>query len=435
MKTIAEMKQQRAKLIQEARSILQKVESESRTLTDEEETKLKSLNQDIDKRQAEIEFEERQQQLESELEVRDSSPAKPEPKNPDLNGQEKRFSNFGEQMLAVYRAAAPSGRVDERLTTRAASGLSETVPSDGGFLVQQDFVSTLLKQAYETGILAAKCRKIPLSTNANGLKLNAVDEKSRANGSRWGGIQTYWEDEAEQLTGSKPKFRVMDLSLKKLTGLCYVTDELLSDAAALESVIMQGFAEEFGFKMDDVILHGNGAGQPLGILNSDALVKVAKESGQAAKTLTAENIINMWTRMWGRSRQNAVWLINQDVEAQLMTMQLNTGGDTGVPVYMPAGGLSERPYSTLFGRPIIPIEQCSPLGEVGDVILGDFSQYLLIDKGGINAATSIHVRFLYDESVFRFIYRVDGQPIWNQPIAPYKGSNTRSPFVALADRK
>ena len=68
------------------------------------------------------------------------------------------------------------------------------------------------------------------------------------------------------------------------------------------------------------------------------------------------------------------------------------------------------------------------------MILGDFSQYLLIDKGGINAASSIHVRFLYDESVFRFIYRVDGQPIWNKPITPYKGSNTLSPFVALAKR-
>ena len=88
----------------------------------------------------------------------------------------------------------------------------------------------------------------------------------------------------------------------------------------------------------------------------------------------------------------------------------------------------------MFGRPIVPLEQCSSLGAVGDIILGDMSQYLLIDKGGINSASSIHVRFLYDESVFRFIYRVDGQPIWNKPITPYKGSNTLSPFVTLAAR-
>ncbi|MDK2918993.1 MAG: hypothetical protein PWQ37_1726 [Candidatus Petromonas sp.] len=434
MKNIAEMKQKRAELIKEARSILETVEKENRTLTDEEEQKLKDLNAEIDKRQTEIEFEERQQRLEAELNTRDSEPVRNEPQNSNLPQNEERFKSFGEQMMAVYRAACPNGRVDSRLTTRAASGLSESVPSDGGFLVQQDFVSKLLKRAYNTGVIASKCRKIPLSTNSNGLKINAINESSRANGSRWGGIQTYWENEADQLIGSRPKFRVMDLSLKKLTGLCYVTDELLTDAAALESVLMQGFAEEFGFKIDDAIIRGNGAGQPLGILNSGALVKVAKETGQAAGTITVENIVKMWSRMWGRSRQNAVWLINQDVEPQLYTMSLAIG-DGGVPVYMPANGLADKPYSTLFGRPVIPIEQCSSLGTLGDIILADFSQYLLIDKGGINAASSIHVRFLYDESVFRFIYRVDGQPIWNKPLTPYKGSSSLSPFVALADRK
>ncbi len=122
-----------------------------------------------------------------------------------------------------------------------------------------------------------------------------------------------------------------------------------------------------------------------------------------------------------------------DIEPQLFTMSL-TVGSGGVPVYMPAGGVSGTPYSTLFGRPVIPLEQCQTLGTPGDIILADFSQYLLIDKGGINAASSIHVRFLYDENVFRFIYRVDGQPIWNQPVTPFKGSSTKSPFVALAAR-
>ncbi|SHK48833.1 phage major capsid protein [Paramaledivibacter caminithermalis] len=434
MKNIAEMKQKRAELIKQARSILETVEKENRTLTDEEEQKLKDLNAEIDKRQKEIEFEERQQRLEAELNTRDSEPIRNEPNTSNLSSNETKFRSFGEQMMAVYRAACPNGRVDSRLTTRAASGLSESLPSDGGFLVQQDFVSELLKRAYNTGVIASKCRKIPLSTNSNGLKINAINESSRANGSRWGGIQTYWENEADQLISSRPKFRVMDLSLKKLTGLCYVTDELLTDAAALESVLIQGFAEEFGFKIDDAIINGNGAGQPLGILNSGALVKVAKETGQAAKTITVENIVKMWSRMWGRSRQNAVWLINQDVEPMLYTLSLKIG-DGGVPVYMPANGLAGKPYSTLFGRPVIPIEQCSSLGTLGDIILADFSQYLLIDKGGINAASSIHVRFLYDESVFRFIYRVDGQPIWDKALTPYKGSSSLSPFVALSDRK
>ncbi len=140
----------------------------------------------------------------SDEEGREHSPIpKPNPKGPE---NEKRFASFGEQMMAVYRAAAPDSRIDARLTTRAASGLNESTPSDGGFLVQQDFVTDLLKRTYDTGILASKVAKIPISTNANGLKINAVDENSRGNGSRWGGIQTYWENEAEQFTASRPKF-------------------------------------------------------------------------------------------------------------------------------------------------------------------------------------------------------------------------------------
>jgi HK97 family phage major capsid protein len=421
-KKLLAMMAKRNELKNQAQQLLDTVGKEGRPLTDEERETLSDLKAKI------ANWDETISEMAEMLE--DSAPVDVPVNRADApsSGNKGRFANFGEQLIAVYNAAQPNRPViDERLLN-SASGANESVPSDGGFLVQTDFATELLKNAYETGILAPKCKKIPISTNANGLKINALDDSSRANGARWGGIQTYWENEADQLIASKPKFRTMDLSLKKLTGLCYATDELLQDASALQSVITQGFAEEFGFKIDDVILNGTGSGQPLGILNSPALVTVEKENGQTDK-ITVENLIKMWSRCWGRSRSNAVWYINQELEPYLYTL---TVGDK--PVYIPAGGLSEKPYGTLFGRPVVPLEQCSAAGSVGDIILGDLSQYLLIDKGGINAASSIHVRFLYDESVFRFIYRVDGQPIWNKPITPYKGSSTLSPFVTLAAR-
>ena len=424
MKKILEMKAKREDARLKAMAVLNRAEAEGRFLSEDEQ-------KDIDKYEEEIRaWDESIGRAEKLLaiEPEDRSTEKPEVKPTPAKDNEKRFASFGEQLMAAYRAATPGGKVDERLTTRAASGLNESTPSDGGFLVQQDFVTELLKRTYETGILASKVKKIPISTNANGMKINAIDEDSRANGSRWGGVQTYWEGEADEITASKPKFRQMELSLKKLTGLCYATDELLQDAAALEAVIRQAFAEEFGFKIDDAILSGSGEGEPLGILNSGAIVTVAKEASQT-DIITVENLIKMWNRLWSRSRANAVWYINQELEPYLYTLKI---GDK--PVYIPAGGLSEKPYGTLFGRPVVPIEQCSAAGEVGDIILADIGQYLLIDKGGVKSASSIHVRFLYDENVFRFIYRVDGKPIWTKPLTPYKGSATVSPFVTLAKR-
>ncbi len=348
-------------------------------------------------------------------------------------GRPGQFKSFGEQLLAIVQADKPGGEVDQRLNTKAASGLGEGASSDGGFLIQDDFVSELLSRTYETGVIAARCRRIPISSNSNALKINALAESSRANGSRWGGIEAFWSGEAEEYTATKPKFRQMRLELGKLTGLCYATEELLDDAAALEAVIGLAFSEEFAFKIDDAIINGLGSDQPLGVMNSDCLITVAAETGQAAKTIQFENIINMWTRLWARSRTNSVWLINQDVEPQLYTMSM-TIGQNGVPVYLPTGGLNDSPYSQLLGRPVIPVEYCNTLGQKGDIILADFSQYLLVDKGGLDSARSIHARFVYDETTFRFTYRLDGQPVWDSALVPFKGANTLSPFVTLAAR-
>jgi len=357
MKKVLEMKAKREDARLKAMAVLNKAEAEDRFLTEDEQKEIDGYESGIRSWDESISRAEKMLAIEPEDR---SVTEKPEVKPTPNKGEEKRFATFGEQLLAAYRAAAPGGKVDERLTTRAASGLNESTPSDGGFLVQQDFVTELLKRTYETGILASRAKKIPISTNANGMKINAVDEDSRANGSRWGGVQTYWEGEADELTGSKPKFRQLELSLKKLTGLCYATDELLQDAAALEAVIRQAFAEEFGFKIDDAILDGSGEGEPLGILKSGAIVKVEKEKDQT-DIITVENLIKMWNRLWARSRANAVWYINQELEPYLYTLKL---GDK--PVYIPAGGLSEKPYGTLFGRPVIPLEQCSAAGESGN---------------------------------------------------------------------
>jgi HK97 family phage major capsid protein len=300
--------------------------------------------------------------------------------------------------------------------------------------VQQDFSTDLLQDVFQTGILAQRCRRVQISGNANSMKLNGVDETSRAS-TRYGGIVGYWEEEAAEKTASKPKFRKIELNLKKLIGLCYATDELLQDAAALEGVIRAGFTSEFGFLLDDAILNGTGAGQPLGILNSGCLVSVAAETGQKAATIVAENVIKMYSRIFAQSRPNAVWLINQNIEPQLFTMSLSVGTG-GIPIYMPAGGLSGAPYGTLFGRPVIPIEQAATLGTVGDIVFADMNGYILAEKGGIQSDMSIHVRFVYDESVFRFVLRVDGQPVRASALTPYKGGSTatQSHFIALATR-
>jgi HK97 family phage major capsid protein len=320
----------------------------------------------------------------------------------------------------------------QRELKAAAAGHNESTPSEGGFMVGTDFGSTLLSDAMENANIPSKCTNMPISANSNRVSLPAVDETSRATGSRWGGIQVYMAHEAAAVTATKTKLRNIVLELNKMMGLTYLTDELMQDAAALEAWVRIAFAMEFGFSIDDKLVRGTGAGEPMGILNAPALRSISKETDQAADTIVWENIQNMYTFALGN---NLEWYINRECLPQLMSMSQPVGTG-GVPVWLPANGASGRPQDTLMGLPINYIEQASALGDKGDIMLADFSQYLFADKGGLQTASSIHVNFTTDETALRFVYRLDGQPVKASPTTPYKGASgaTYSAFVALNAR-
>jgi len=343
------------------------------------------------------------------------------------------FSSLGEQLMAVKDAELSRGRnMDVRLTSKAIVGNSEGVPADGGFLVQTDFATQLLEKVFVNSDIVSRVYRMPVSANANAMKIPAVADDSRADGSRSGGILAYWLGEGATKTPSYTSFKQVSLELKKLVGYTTCTDELLEDAPALGSWIQRAFASEFDFKLADAIINGDGAAKPLGILNAPCLVTVTAETGQGASTIVAENIIKMWASRFGPNTGNYVWLINQNIEPQLYTMAIAVGTG-GIPVYMPAGGLSGAPYGTMFGKPVIPCEQCATLGTAGDIILADLSQYVMIDKGSMQSASSIHVNFTTDQTAFRFVYRTDGQPLWSNYLTPYKGTTSyQSPFIVLS---
>ena len=433
--------QEKADLIAEAKGVFAKAEGEERELSTEEQTRDDEVQARLEAINPELDRIKRQREREATTEIAervidgDGTPAPKGPPKPFSREGQPWQAGFGQQLAAVAQAymspfAQPDGRL---LEIMAATGMSEAVPSEGGYLVQTDFSNELLRLVHETGVLVGRTDRTPIGDNANGLKINAIDETTRVDGSRWGGVQAYWTAEAGSLTKSKPTFRQMELTLQKLTGLYYATDEQLKDTTALGDLVATAFAEEFGFKLDDAIVRGGGAGMPLGFLGHAGTVSVAKESGQSAATILKENVEKMFARMFASSLSRSEWLINQDCWPQLFQLS-QAVGIGGVPVFIPAGGLSAAPFGALLGRPITPIEQCQTVGTVGDIMFVDLQGYKMIEKGGIEAASSIHVQFLTDETTFRFVLRADGQPKRNAPLTPFKGSATQSAFITLATR-
>jgi HK97 family phage major capsid protein len=317
--------------------------------------------------------------------------------------------------------------------------------------VGADTSDKIYQRTYATGAIISRCNRIPISSNSNRLKLRVVDEDSRADGSRMGGVLALWDNEADLYVYSRGKFRQIELVLNKLTALVYATDELLGDAPALEAWIMQNLPSELAFRVEDALFQGTGAGQPLGVFNTGALLTV--NGGTTSAALSVGDILAAWSQFWhpglmgsiasistdnltaGKpgGMPSAAWFVDQSVLPYLFQLQVGSGTGPGVILlYHPPGSNPlYGPYGELLGLPVIPTEHNFAYGTAGDILLADMSQYLLADKGAVQAAASMHVRFVYDEMTFRFTYRVDAQTTWKKPLTPKSGGPNLSPFVCI----
>jgi HK97 family phage major capsid protein len=346
--------------------------------------------------------------------------------------EKKPWNNLGEQLQAVKQYSV-TGRQNADPRILAALGQSTTVDSDGGFAVAPEFSKTIIESTYEVGQLASRCFEIPMASQT--YTAPAVDEKSRANGSRWGGVQAFWEGEAEPLTRSQAKLRNLTLRANKVTVLLYDTNEGLEDAPALGSYIQRVAPDELAFQLDDAIYNGPGAGKPLGVTLAPAYIQVAKDTNQVAATISTTNVLNMRGRMPASSRKTAVWVVTQDAEAQLLNLTRGSGVAVEFLYKMPGERGNDTDMGSMLGNPVIVIEQAAALGTTGDISFVDFNQYYLGRRGALRADTSLHVAFTTDEMAYRFIMRVDGQPVWNQARGQAEANtNTLSPYIGLATR-
>lgn len=120
-----------------------------------------------------------------------------------------------------------------------------------------------------------------------------------------------------------------------------------------------------------------------------------------------------------------------------VAFEVKAGGTPvgGHAVYLPQGAIADRPYGTLFGRPVVVTHHNPTIGDLGDIMLVDWSRYGVGRKvGGVQISTSMHLWFDRDKQAFKFTFRVGGQPLLSKAIAQRGGGSTLSPFVILEAR-
>lgn len=346
---------------------------------------------------------------------------------------QKGFRTAREFLMAVMaNSDLPAHEVrDERLRVLATAGSDEAGGySDpyGGFLVPVGFSPDMLKIQAEADPIAGRTTNVPM-TNPS-IEIPARVDKDHST-SVSGGLTVCRRAETQSQSATRMQMEKIRLTAYSLFGLAYATEEILMDSPiSFAAVLEAGFRDQFTYHLIDERLNGTGVGEMEGIMKSPCLVTASADANQTADTITGTNILAMRSRCWGYAK--AIWLANHDCLPQLAQVHLKTSGNYPISIYQPS--LQEDRPDMLLGRPIFYTEYTQTVGNLGDLVLANWAEYLECNYQPLQSAESVHVRFLNHERTFKFWLRNGGKCWWRSALTPKNSSNTLSPFVVLAAR-
>ena len=351
----------------------------------------------------------------------------------EIEPKNGKWSHFGEFIKAV--AATCRGSYDPRLNwmsgdsekTRGRKDMAEGAMATGGALVPAEYLAELLKYDGQGIIVRPRARVIPMG--ARSISIPAIDHAVHTGvagkSNFYGGVLAYWIEEAGAKEIEDITFDKVELVVHKLCGYGRVSDELWADSnPAIAAIINTIFGDALLWKEDYAYLSGNGVGQPLGVIGAPGTFTQIRANAGQFQFVDAINMMEHFLPIRG-----GVWVMSQSVLPQLYAMVDPNGNYIWLPTY--GVGVAAAAPGTLLGYPVIFTEKTPILGTTGDVLLCDFSQYLIGDRQAVTMASSIHERFRYDQTTFRMVMRVDGQEWCKAPIELADGATQVSPFVEL----
>ena len=331
------------------------------------------------------------------------------------------FSSFNDYVSAVQSGRHHDGLQPAMLASNEGSG------SQGGFLVPEEFSAELLDSALESEIVRPRADVRPMTTDVK--KIAGLHHSDASGGSLYGAFTAKWKAEAETGDVETAAVRKIELNARKLFIYTKSSNELLRDGENFERQLSGAMIGSASWHMDDAFLNGTGGNQPSGVLSDPAIIEISKETGQASTTILYANLTKMFARIHPASVSNAVWVCSSTCIPQLLelTVSIGTGGAL-IPAMSESNGVFR-----ILTLPVIFTEKMQTLGTSGDILLADFSQYVIGMRREVTMDSSMHAGFATDETAFRTIVRCDGQGKWSAAYTPANGDTT-SWCVKLATR-
>lgn len=350
-----------------------------------------------------------------------------------LEGGGAQWSSWGEFLKTVFNWSRGYIQDDPRLFVfdeKASKGypikdMAESTGAAGGFLVPAQYLEELQSVMAEASFVRPRATIIRIRRRQ--VNIPVLDQTGTTAGQpHWyGGMQVFWAEEAEQKDFTEPKFRQIELVAHKMVAYTRASDELVDDAAISLDDFLRGplgFAGAAVWYEEYAFLRGTGAGQPLGIIPAPATITVPRA---VAGAIGFADLANMMENFLPSSK--GVWIITQSALADIIQLS----GPAGNPSYIWQPNAREGVPGYLLGYPVIWTEKCPRIGSTGDVILADLKYYLIGDRQATTIESTKLERWRYDQTSWKLVHRVDGQPWLSRPLTYEDGTTQVSPFVIL----
>ncbi|MCQ4689202.1 phage major capsid protein [Clostridium sp. SL.3.18] len=240
--------------------------------------------------------------------------------------------------------------------------LQESVPTEGGYLVPEEWDSRLIDVLTEDNIMRSLGTTI---TTSGGHRINIAATKPAA----------AWIDEGGELTFGEATFEQKNLDAYKLHVAIKITEELLYDNAFnLENYIITQFGKAISNAEEDAFLNGDGNKKPTGIFDATNGGTVGVTLSGA--TIKTDDIISLIYALKRPYRRNASFILNDATLAAIRKLKDNNGAYLWQPSYQ--AGEPDR----ICGY-VAHTSPYAPVLEAGKPVMafGDYSYYNIGDRG------------------------------------------------------
>lgn len=338
MKKLLELRQQKAALTEQMRSLLNKAETESRSLTTDEAKNFDELRNQSESLNAEIA---RYEALADEERSQAGKPA----------GNDKKPGN---DELRSY------------ILTGETRALSTGVPADGGYTVIPELDKQIMRQLTDESVMRQICTVKTIHSNEFKQLVSAG-----------GAVVNHGEEGQARTETGTPKLEEVSIKLYPIYAYPKTTQEII-DFSDVD--ILSWLATEIGDTFTDTeetdLVKGDGEKKAKGFLSYLREAKGDKERafGKLEKlevtALVADSLIDLKFKLRAKYRKNAVWVMNSNTAASVQKLKNGNGA------YIWRERLQAGDPDTLLGLPVYYLENMAD-----DVIaLGDFKRgYFIVD--------------------------------------------------------